>query len=163
MLNLLKIGKKSSMETETLESYVSAGVVALDTITPGWVDKVNLEILDVASPFMCVLGQVYGSFSSGATHFIVSHLWSDKFLSTHGFAAASEDYPEVTAIWARKIEELRTRNDSSESKHNSRPTWDGVFERESPWMVPAYQPGFPGHTGREEVHLRPVVRELWRG
>lgn len=48
-----------------LTTRVRAGVVALDFVEPLWFLAVDEHRLDVASDFLCPLGQVWGRFSRG--------------------------------------------------------------------------------------------------
>lgn len=48
----------------TIAERVEAGAAWLDANRPGWVDRINLETLDMASPRRCILGQEYGYFGS---------------------------------------------------------------------------------------------------
>lgn len=42
-----------------LHPRVSRGARLLDQRRPGWYNEVNLVMLDMTSPYQCVLGQVY--------------------------------------------------------------------------------------------------------
>lgn len=45
-------------EDAIVEARVAAGAQWLDEQLPGWADKVDLEQLNMSSPFWCVLGQL---------------------------------------------------------------------------------------------------------
>ncbi len=49
-----------------IRAAVWAGIGFLDANVPGWRKKINLRRLDLASPKLCVLGEVYGDYSDGA-------------------------------------------------------------------------------------------------
>jgi hypothetical protein len=44
---------------------VQRGIQILDEKAAGWVAKIDLGRLVFASPFNCILGQVFGSFGDG--------------------------------------------------------------------------------------------------
>lgn len=45
--------------------YVAQEAMRLDRLTPDWHDRINTETLDLDCIFNCVLGQLYGSWSTG--------------------------------------------------------------------------------------------------
>jgi hypothetical protein len=53
------------MVTDMTRESVLAGMVWLDEHAPGWVEKIDLDTLELAHPKMCVLGQVYGDYGAG--------------------------------------------------------------------------------------------------
>lgn len=48
--------------TLTLSENVETAGKLLDVIRPGWYERVNVETLNMAHPFLCVLGQVFGDY-----------------------------------------------------------------------------------------------------
>jgi hypothetical protein len=44
--------------TATMTERVAAGAAWLDEHHPGWVDRIDLNVLDLESPCFCVLGQL---------------------------------------------------------------------------------------------------------
>lgn len=36
----------------------------LDSVEPGWFERINIEILRIQSPCNCIMGQLYGSWNS---------------------------------------------------------------------------------------------------
>lgn len=48
------------------EDRIAKGVALLDQKRPGWENEISLVELDLKDPNDCVLGQVYGSFGTGA-------------------------------------------------------------------------------------------------
>src|SRR6267378_6692445 len=86
--------------TATIVERVAVGAAWLDTEKPGWVDRIDLEKLDLVDPDYCILGQEYGSYF-GAPLSLAGRL-------DFGFAADSESYPspewdKLTSEWYRYI------------------------------------------------------------
>jgi hypothetical protein len=50
-----------------IQDLVVRGANMLDTIKPGWDARIDLISLNLQSPCNCVLGHVYGSYSSGVS------------------------------------------------------------------------------------------------
>lgn len=48
-----------------MQEEVQAGMQLLDEHKSEWEEAIDLDILNIASPFRCTLGQAYGSFSEG--------------------------------------------------------------------------------------------------
>lgn len=48
------------MEKHEVQARVAAGAAWLDRERPGWVGEINVLTLNIANPFTCVLGQLYG-------------------------------------------------------------------------------------------------------
>lgn len=46
----------------TVAERVQAGAAYLDEHEPGWVDRIDLETLDINSQCQCILGQLHGSY-----------------------------------------------------------------------------------------------------
>ena len=44
--------------SDTIEEAVARGAALLDETHPGWAGNINLETLSLASPCLCVLGQL---------------------------------------------------------------------------------------------------------
>ena len=44
------------------EKEITKGIELLNKINPGWVDKINLEELDMSQADKCIIGQVYGDY-----------------------------------------------------------------------------------------------------
>lgn len=42
-----------------VEGFIDNGIAFLDVEAPGWIDKVNLEILDISKTDRCICGQVF--------------------------------------------------------------------------------------------------------
>ncbi|MEL6347662.1 MAG: hypothetical protein AAFV53_31430 [Myxococcota bacterium] len=53
----------SDIRTKIRED-VDRGALLLDVIRPGWFDVIDIETLNIQYPHLCVIGQLYGEFSS---------------------------------------------------------------------------------------------------
>lgn len=49
----------------TVEERVASGAYMLDVHAPGWRDKIDLDRLNVRSCDDCILGQVFGEYTTG--------------------------------------------------------------------------------------------------
>jgi hypothetical protein len=80
------------------------GAQLLDQEYPGWADKVNLDVLDMASCHWCVAGQ---QDEFGAVVFRLRHATGDReprFVSRYGFDTyGNEPYEPLEAEWRRLI------------------------------------------------------------
>lgn len=55
------------VETPLIRERVERGIAYLDRMTPGWDQRIDLEMLDMNSCTRCVLGQLYGDYEHGLT------------------------------------------------------------------------------------------------
>jgi hypothetical protein len=89
---------------------VAQGVALLDEQVPGWVDRINLDALDVWNVRQCVLGQLFGGYNVG-----LFKLGLGKVGGAHlGFAASPQaeltvirEYAALNEEWRRVITILR--------------------------------------------------------
>lgn len=104
--------------TEEFADRVARGAALLDQADPGWQDRINPLTLNIADPFNCVLGQLYGMFSYG-THYLEQwaadhgYRWDDDTARVtfggdsgerrHGFDGTSLEYRHLTDAWLRYI------------------------------------------------------------
>lgn len=97
--------------TKPYEARVQRGAALLDKMLPGWWDgkdkpTINLEILEMESPDMCVLGQCFGEYVYGCNRLGIP-AWSSEFkkgkpnAKDHGFLGTPE------TPWRREIERRR--------------------------------------------------------
>lgn len=100
---------------------VARGVALLDEKVPGWVDRVDVEQLDVSNGLTCVLGQLFLTYSSGRAKLDLDEVQAAE----HGFqlrfpkgstladlvtvlaAAFGDEYPALTREWQRVIGVLK--------------------------------------------------------
>lgn len=95
----------------TISERVQRGAEWLDTERPGWVDRINLDIFDMAEGCKCVIGQLSPHDFDTAIH----KVWMGLTYSTAydlGFFAGPScvyavEYLDVTAEWRRVITERR--------------------------------------------------------
>jgi hypothetical protein len=100
----------------TIAERVAAGAEWLDVNRPGWVDRINLETLNLSSPCRCILGQELGDYCEAPYELIG---WpsdddderDDSRAVELGFNIPSSwmeyDYEALTAEWRRYIEARR--------------------------------------------------------
>lgn len=88
----------------SIEERVAAGARWLDEHRPGWVDRIDLETLDLGDPCRCVLGQEYGNYT-----FALDEILDDVSPASRGFNAwaTTGEYPALTDAWRRLIEQRR--------------------------------------------------------
>ena len=48
-----------------ITARVQKGAALLDTMKPGWYERINIDKLDIKCQKNCILGQVYGDFRTG--------------------------------------------------------------------------------------------------
>lgn len=109
------------MATDVAER-VTRGVALLDEKVPGWVDKVNVERLDVSNGVTCVLGQLYGAYNSGRAKLDLDEAQAAELGFQVRFpkggtslgdlvvllvAAFGDEYPALTKEWQRVIGVLK--------------------------------------------------------
>lgn len=88
--------------SDTLQSRVRRGAKWLDKHYPGWEELVNPDKIDLGSPTMCVLGQIYGRFYDG----LISLRIMNQYVQ-HGYAG--KDEIGLTESWKREIRTRRKR------------------------------------------------------
>lgn len=84
---------------EEVMERVKAGMALLERkYGPEWIDKIDLETLNIADITQCVLGQVYGGFGQGLGQIRVSPY-------RYGFDKISESdsYAPLQAAWKDAI------------------------------------------------------------
>lgn len=107
--------------TDTIETRVARGAALLDEKLPGWVDRIDLDKLDIGNPCQCVLGQTWaGDVHPDSNEYLAhaddlfGHSWDDDTGSNsvdirHGFNAFwREDAAALAAEWRRVIEARRS-------------------------------------------------------
>lgn len=97
---------------------VKAGAEVLDAEDERWWLKIDLQDLDVTSYHHCVLGQLYGDYSTGLDILYKGELAHyDEWAVAHGFDAKqklvehedgglvsnAEEYDALTRLWADEI------------------------------------------------------------
>lgn len=94
------------LKERVFSDLVENGVSYLNGHNPGWLEKIDLERLDLGRNCNCILGQLYGHYSNA--------FWAGFGMCAHegyGFklhpAHGVHEYKMLTSIWKRKIQELR--------------------------------------------------------
>lgn len=92
------------MTTDPMETRVARGAALLDVIRPGWSARINDDELAMESCTDCILGQLFGDYSSG--WWVVTRPLSARHLfsaADHGFTLMAHEQnhgewsPEVDA------------------------------------------------------------------
>jgi hypothetical protein len=91
---------------EILAKRVDKGIEYLNGHNPGWLDKVDLESLNLGQNCNCILGQLYGHYSNA--HWAnfgedVHEGYGMKFWAN----SSPENYALLTSIWKEKIQVMR--------------------------------------------------------
>lgn len=90
----------------TIAERVAAGAAFLDEHEPGWVDRIDLDRLDLDLCPDCIIGQLYGpEYYAGLRTLGITGSGTDRGfwpLGTGGNAAS-----DLTAEWTRVITERR--------------------------------------------------------
>lgn len=115
-----------------LKAAVRRGVKLLDSVTPGWIDRIDLTKLDLRDPNCCMLGQLYGEdFVQGTRrlsnallearkNFIClfdvncSELSVEEYGFDISFPCTLEKYSIITEEWTKVIEKRRAKEVSKE-------------------------------------------------
>jgi len=95
-----------------LQKRVRMGVIFLNSVKPGWLEKIDLERLDMLDTRLCLCGQLYGRQSNA---YRVLHLSPADFVM-YGFLPAVGDYGKtkcipqdiLTQLWIKEIKKWRS-------------------------------------------------------
>jgi hypothetical protein len=97
------------------EKQIENGVNFLNANYDNWLDKINLDILDMVNEKCCILGQLNEGFYSAKMFYVLS--WNE--CDNLGFSVPlimndkTDYYPILQREWTEKINELRlTPNDN---------------------------------------------------
>lgn len=97
---------------------VANGATLLDSKEPGWAGTVNLDTLDIVDVFVCVLGQVFGSYIRGLDVLADVPDFNNMSAADHGFSLydweAFEDYDdrsEADALFEAWQDEILDRTE----------------------------------------------------
>ena len=97
------------------EAEIERGAKVLDRDDPGWALEsakrpINVERLDMRSPYLCILAQRDGTFLTATRRLFpgVSVLVDATLMVVHGFMLETVgDYPQLTAEWRAFIRKRR--------------------------------------------------------
>jgi hypothetical protein len=99
------------VDRETLKGRVQKGIIFLRSREGnegghpelrGWPTRINLVVLEVLDPVLCILGQLYGGYISGLAELGLTMHQAE----TLGFWLRPEDfdrYPDLTEIWRERL------------------------------------------------------------
>lgn len=89
----------------THKERVANGMALLDEHYPGWLDYIDLDVLDISDPFSCVCGQLWkhGFFDENWGLFEDIVVGRNAGIMAVGF----DDYRQLTVEWKLAIEERR--------------------------------------------------------
>jgi hypothetical protein len=95
----------------TTTERVQAGAGLLDQHQPGWVDRIDLDRLNLRDCFACVLGQLFPGDYYATVHDTLGLNWAEA--AAHGFnvdadghlneEAEEAEYEELAAAWRELI------------------------------------------------------------
>jgi hypothetical protein len=100
----------------TIPERVAAGAAWLDAAMPNWIDKVDLDTLDVGSDCRCILGQTFGHYQRSPEDARwsvpdgMTYLAADRGFNVDNNPddeAETAEFAELTAEWRRVIESRR--------------------------------------------------------
>lgn len=91
----------------TVQQRVQRGINLLDADRPGWWIDVDTDILDIDDLYRCVLGQVYGNFTTGLVALSLAGGYGEGFnrSSLQPVGALNQEW--VKRIKARRAESER--------------------------------------------------------
>lgn len=102
---------------EDMKLYVKQGAYWLDQNYPGWVSKINLDVLTMDDCDYCIVGQAIDSYTDVIYTDDRSNRASTDFAIAHGFEAPSctnanisfeqidREYVELEIIWTEYIKD----------------------------------------------------------
>lgn len=90
------------MSTSVAER-VTAGAEWLDEHEPGWVERISVDRLDIANPFDCVLGQLYGNYWGAPLNLFNDEDEGSMRAAVLGFSG--EEFDLLTVEWRALIKE----------------------------------------------------------
>lgn len=95
----------------TAKDYVTAGAKLLDEKCPGWVQRIDLDNLIMASCHQCVLGQLYQNYWNGCDKLGLS---PDMYPDAYGFCCNSlANYCDLRVAWTDLIIERLARKEAT--------------------------------------------------
>lgn len=88
-----------------LSEKVNAGIRLLNQrCGHNWVYRIDLNILDIKSPWIDILGQLYGTYVEGVD---ILKIAGDTFL--YGLNGLERDCPKLNELWRKKITKIKKR------------------------------------------------------
>jgi hypothetical protein len=81
------------------EQDMKLGATLLDAKAPDWLEKIDLDKLNVATHSFCVLAQVFGSYTEGLRKLGLT----DEEAKNHGFQTRHERTPQEHALYREQV------------------------------------------------------------
>lgn len=75
---------------------VAAGAAWLDEHHPGWVDRIDLDRLNLADRKACVLGQMFGDFNAAPSELLEAYETDDEVV--HGNRSVALGFDLITTF-----------------------------------------------------------------
>jgi hypothetical protein len=97
----------------SIAERVNAGAAWLDQHQPGWVDRIDLDRLNLEATCHCILGQLHGDYYEALDDLgrRVPGQWTAEGLGFNASTrSADEEYDELTAAWRQLIEQRRAES-----------------------------------------------------
>jgi hypothetical protein len=83
------------MDSELYRLRIRYGIAVLDRIKPGWREQIDLSTLWMGSCVRCILGQLFGDYSTGLGRVLYATVSVDVTTTLHGAAFGfSLEYPD---------------------------------------------------------------------
>lgn len=97
--------------TQELEASVLKGIEYMNEFGPeGWLDRIDVDCLDISDPEMCIFGQVYGTsgyFSGWGEGADVFYQNTDGIVRDYGFDHDVVNVHRLTPIWVRALTNIK--------------------------------------------------------
>jgi len=95
---------------DALQLRINKSMDLLDLLDPEWVNKVDVDTLEMHDPTVCVAGQTVGY---GTVCVLIQHFhpkdWLDVMWTTYAFSATGDvDWDTLDAAWRKAIVERQS-------------------------------------------------------
>lgn len=98
------------MGQKTIDKRVSKGVAWLNRNRKGWLDKIDLNRLNLRDPNTCIIGEVDGDYFETFGNTGKKNRKAEQFgFTLPGAKNKKSSWIELTQVWVKKIIELRFR------------------------------------------------------
>lgn len=86
--------------TPTMSERIQRGIALLDERVPDWRTRVSARRLNTNSPWDCILGQLFGTYSTGLSNLGLGSVYPYTIGKAYGFDIENgEEYADLTAAW----------------------------------------------------------------
>lgn len=92
-------------ERQALHDRVQEGKKLLDELEPDWRFLIDEDLLDMADCELCILGQLYGSFTDGVNHLgiVAGHLYGFDIPPMLPRDTANASYELLQQLWEAEL------------------------------------------------------------